>query len=348
VDAIAARRRLLVTLDLLQLPVIASVPLAHAFHDLTLSQLYAVAATSGLLGGVSAIAVPAFVPEVVPADRLVPANAKLAGARSVGQIAGPGLAAALIQNVGAAAAMTADAVSYGLSSLALLLPRPAGNAQRPSGSRPGLLQSLRAGWGAVRARPGLARLAVAAAALNLGGGGLGGLYAYFVYHVLHLSPAQVGVTFSAYSVAAVGAVLVTKRVVARLGLARVIPVFGPVAAATLFLIPAAVLLPALPALLVYELAFGFCATVWAIASVTLQQLLSPPDQLGRVLGLSRSIGLLVVPVGSLLGGVLAGALGTIPTLVAFAAVALLGTLAAVRVRPAAVEEPSSAANEGSR
>jgi predicted MFS family arabinose efflux permease len=190
-------------------------------------------------------------------------------------------------------------------------------------------------------------LAVAAAALNLGGAGLGGLYAYFAYHVVHLSPAQVGVTYTAYSVAAIGAVLVTKRVVGRLGLARVIPVFGPVAAAALFLIPAATLLPALPALIVYELAFGFCATVWAIGSVTLQQLMAPADQLGRVLGLSRSIALLVVPVGSLLGGVLAGAVGTTPTLVAFAAVALVGTLTVATVRPAAADAPNSATDPGS-
>ncbi|MER6302818.1 MFS transporter [Kitasatospora sp. NPDC001539] len=337
VDRVAARRRLLVTVDLVQLVLIATVPLAHAAGALTLVHLYAVAALSGALGGLSAIAVPTVVPAFVPAEGLVAANAKLAGARSVGQIAGPGLAAGLVQAVGAATAMVADAVSYGLSALALSLPRlrrdPAPDAPA---ARPGIAESLREGVGVLRDQPVLARLAVAAAALNFGGAGLGGLYAYFAYEVADLGPGEVGASTAAFSVAAVTAVLTARKVIARVGLTRVIPLFGPVAAAALFLIPVASLGFALPVLITYQLVFGFCATVWAVSSVTLQQLLSPPDQLGRVLGLSRSLGQLVMPVGALLGGTLAGVAGTSGALVVFASVALAGTLVVATTRPRTV------------
>ncbi|MFG2846525.1 MFS transporter [Kitasatospora sp. NPDC048296] len=343
VDRVASRRRLLVTVDLVQLLLIATVPLAHAAGALTLVHLYGVAAVSGALGGLSAIAVPTVVSDFVAKDGLVAANAKLAGARSVGQIAGPGLAAGLVQAVGAAAAMVADAVSYGLSAVALSLPR----LQREAGAearqtaRPGVVESLREGAGVLRDQPVLARLAVAAAALNFGGAGLGGLYAYFAYEVAGLGPGQVGVTTAAFSVAAVTAVLTGKKVIARVGLTRVIPVFGPLAAAALFLIPAASLGFALPVLVTYQLVFGFCATVWAVSSVTLQQLLSPPEQLGRVLGLSRSMGQLVIPVGALLGGALAGAVGTAGALTVFASIALAGTLVVVTTRPTAALPPEA-------
>ncbi|MFE5582261.1 MFS transporter [Kitasatospora sp. NPDC056531] len=338
VDRVASRRRLLVTVDLVQLLLVATVPLAHAAGALTLVHLYGVAAVSGALGGLSAIAVPTAVSDFVAKDGLVAANAKLAGARSVGQIAGPGLAAALVQAVGAATAMVADAVSYGLSAVALSLPRLQRDAEattRPT-ARPGVVESLREGLGVLRDQPVLARLAVAAAALNFGGAGLGGLYAYFAYQVADLGPGEVGVTTAAFSVAAVTAVLTGKKVIARVGLTRVIPVFGPLAAAALFLIPAASLGFALPVLIAYQLVFGFCATVWAVSSVTLQQLLSPPDQLGRVLGLSRSMGQLVIPVGALLGGALAGAVGTAGALTVFASIALAGTLVAVTTSPRTV------------
>jgi MFS family permease len=338
VDRVTSRRRLLVTVDLVQLLLIATVPLAHAAGALTLVHLYGIAAVSGALGGLSAIAVPTAVPDFVPKDGLVAANAKLAGARSVGQIAGPGLAAGLVQAVGAASAMVADAVSYGLSAVALCLPRLQRDAEaeaRPA-ARPGVVESLREGAGVLRDQPVLARLALAAAALNLGGAGLGGLYTYFAYQVADLGPGEVGVTTAAFSVAAVTAVLTAKKVIARIGLTRVIPVFGPLAAAALFLIPAASLGFALPVLITYQLVFGFCATVWAVSSVTLQQLLSPPEQLGRVLGLSRSMGQLVMPVGALLGGTLAGAVGTVAALTVFASIALAGTLVVVATRPTAV------------
>ncbi|MFD5463612.1 MFS transporter [Kitasatospora sp. NPDC127059] len=334
VDRVASRRRLLVAVDVLQLLLIATVPLAHGAGALTLGHLYAVAAVSGALGGVSAIAVPTVVADFVPKDGLVAVNAKLAGARSVGQIAGPGLAATLVQAVGAATAMVADAVSYGLSALALSLPRLRRGAEpEQPAARPGIVASLREGVGVLRDQPLLTRLAVAAAALNLGGAGLAGLFAYFAYQVVDLGPGELGLTQAVHSIAAVTAVLTARRVIRRIGLTRVIPVFGPLAAGALFLIPLASLGAALPVLIAYQAVFGFCATVWGVSWVTLQQQLSPPEQLGRVLGLSRSIGQLVMPVGALLAGTLAGAVGTTGALAVFASIALAGTLAVVTTRP---------------
>ncbi|MFJ4186149.1 MFS transporter [Kitasatospora sp. NPDC089509] len=338
VDRVVSRRRLLVAVDVVQLLLIATVPLAYVVGALTLVHLCVVAAVSGALGGLSAIAVPTVVADLVPKDGLVAVNAKLAGARSAGQIAGPGLAAALVQWVGAASAMLADAVGHGLSALALSLLRlrprlPQGGESERSAARPGVVESLREGVDVLRERPLLARLAVAAAALNLGGAGLAGLFAYFAYQVLGLGPGELGLTQAVYSIAAVTAVLTARRVIRRVGLTRVIPLFGPLAAATLFLIPLASLGAALPVLIVYQLVFGFCATVWGVSWLTLQQQLSPPGQLGRVLGLSRSIGQLVMPVGALLGGALAGAVGTTAALAVFAAIALAGSLAVVTARP---------------
>jgi MFS family permease len=334
VDRAASRRRLLVSADILQVLVIASVPVVHAAGHLTLGQLYGVTAVSAVLGGVSAIGVPALVPDVASRDQLVSANSRIAGARSVGEIAGPGVAAFLVQGIGAAAAMTADAVSYGVSALTMLIPRLSASRRSGEGLRreSGILQSVREGWQAVRGEPVLARLAVAAAALNLGGAGLGGLYTYFAYRIVRLTPLQVGATFAAYSIAAVAAVITAKRVVRRLGLRRIIPFFGPVAAAALLLIPAASLGAGFPVLIAYELIFGYCATVWAVSSVTLQQLLSPPARLGRVLGWSRSLSMLTLPAGALIAGALAGPLGLTVTLLIFAVVALAGTLAVVTIR----------------
>ncbi|MFD8702535.1 MFS transporter [Kitasatospora sp. NPDC059648] len=344
VDRVASRRRLLIAVDAVQLLLIATVPLAHAAGALTLAQLCAVAAVSGALGGVSAIAVPTVVADFVPRGGLVAVNAKLAGARSVGQIAGPGLAAALVQAVGASAAMVADAVSYGLSALAMSLLRLRRDEERErSAARPGIAESLREGIDVLRDQPLLARLAVAAAALNLGGAGLGGLFAYFAYQVVDLGPGELGLTQGVYSIAAVTAVSTGKRVIRRVGLTRVVPVFGPLAAGALFLIPLASFGAALPVLIAYQLVFGFCATVWGVSWVTLQQQLSPTRQLGRVLGLSRSVGQLVVPVGALLGGALAGAVGTTGALAVFASIALAGTLTVVATRPRPVLPGASGA-----
>ncbi|TWJ29125.1 hypothetical protein JD81_02631 [Micromonospora sagamiensis] len=127
------------------------------------------------------------------------------------------------------------------------------------------------------------------------------------------------------SAAALAAVATARRVVGRFGLDRSIALFAPVAAGSLLLIPAASLAAPLLLFVVYELIFGYCATVWSVASASLQQQLVPAERLGRVIAFSRTVSILAVPVGALVGGVAADVWGLPGTLTGFALVALAGT-----------------------
>ncbi|MDG4765942.1 MFS transporter [Solwaraspora sp. WMMD406] len=332
VDRVTDRRRLLVLASAGTAVAVLAVPVAHLAGVLSLPLLYAVAALSGILGGLVTIGVQATVPQLVAPERLVGANAALAGAQSAGQIAGPALAGWLVQTLGGALAMSANAVGQALAALgfAALRPRPVAPSATPAGAtRQRPLRDLRDGVAALRGRPVLVRIAVTAAALNLGGSAIGGLYVLYAYRILQVSPWLLGLTFAVNSVAAVVAVLTAGRVVARLGHTRVVPVFAPAAGAALMLIPLASVTPPVVTLICYEAVFGYCATVWLIASVSLQQSLVPARLLGRVLALSRSLAVIAVPVGALAAGVLAQVWGVLPALTGFAAVAFLGTVAAV-------------------
>ncbi|WBB97206.1 MULTISPECIES: MFS transporter [unclassified Solwaraspora] len=333
VDRVVDRRRLLMAASAGTAAVVLAVPVAALAGVLSLPLLYAVAGLSGVLGGLVTIGLQATVPQLVEPDRLVPANAALAGAQSAGQIAGPALAGWLVQTLGGALAMSANAAAQALAAVgfAALRPRPGGPPPAPEHP----LRALRDGVAALRGRPELVRIAVTAAALNLGGSAIGGLYVLYAYRVLDLSPWVLGLTFAVNSVAAVAGVTTARRVIARLGHPRVVPVFAPLAGAALMLIPLAAVTPSVLTLIVYETIFGYCATVWLIASVSLQQSVVPGPLLGRVLALSRALAVLAVPIGSLLAGVAAQLWGVLPTLICFAAVAFLGTVAVVSRRVAA-------------
>ncbi|WDZ83217.1 MFS transporter [Micromonospora cathayae] len=392
VDRVRSPRRLLVGTDLLHAAVVATVPVLYLLDGLSLPYLVVVAGISGILAGVTDIAVTAVLPRLVAADRLVGANAALAGARAAGQILGPALGGLLVQALGAALAVAVDTATH-LGSAAVLgrlrgAGRPAGPAPatRTAGpeaasrtygpeaatrtdgpvpaarcadgaaqaghgdqATPGgtaartgrraalrrsgadLRRALREGLDTFREHPLLARLALAAAALNVGGAGLGALYTLYAYRTLGLSPFAVGALWGVNSAAAMLAVGTARRVVGRLGLGRTIALFAPVAAGSLLLIPAASLVAApLVPFVAYELLFGFCATVWAVASATLQQRLVPTDRLGRAIAFSRTVSILAVPVGALVGGVAAQLWGLPGTLTGFALLALAGTTTVVR------------------
>lgn len=85
-----------------------------------LRQLYAVAFLSGAGTIVFVVAYPAFVPSLLPADRLVEANSKLRGSSAVAEVAGPGPGGLLFQRVSAPFALTVYALSFLGSALCMV------------------------------------------------------------------------------------------------------------------------------------------------------------------------------------------------------------------------------------
>ena len=114
-----AKRRLLVTLDLLAAAAVASVPIAYAFGVLSFGQLFALAVFFGVLDTFWDPAWNSFLPRVVPADRLVDANSKVMLSVSATGVVGPGFAGFLVAAITAPAAMVLDSVSFLYSALSV-------------------------------------------------------------------------------------------------------------------------------------------------------------------------------------------------------------------------------------
>jgi MFS family permease len=90
--------------------VLASVPAAWMLDRLSIGYLYGVAFVIGCVFVTAGTAAQIVLTQVVPRARLVEAHAKNALASSAAEVAGPGVAGALIRLVGAPVALLADAV----------------------------------------------------------------------------------------------------------------------------------------------------------------------------------------------------------------------------------------------
>ncbi|HSH89646.1 MAG TPA: MFS transporter [Ramlibacter sp.] len=90
--------------------VLASVPAAWALDLLTINYLYGVGFVIGCVFVTAGTAAQIVLTQVVPRSRLVEAHAKNALAGSLADVAGPGVAGALIRLVGAPIALLADAL----------------------------------------------------------------------------------------------------------------------------------------------------------------------------------------------------------------------------------------------
>jgi hypothetical protein len=315
VDRIA-RRRLMIGCDIGRMLIIGSVPVAVALGALTLGQLFAVALLTGVLTVFFDVAYQSYVPGLIGRAQLTNGNGKLAATQSVAQVAGPGLGGALYGAL-RAGAMTADAVSYAVSTAAMLAirarePRQAG---RLAGAQALPLRTeLLAGIRFIAGHPILRKIAACTATANLFVAMTVALDVVFLIRVLHVRPELAGVLLAVGSLGGVVAGLVSGPCTRWIGSARIIWVsmLGPgVVALLLPLAGTGWRLALFPAGL---FGFSFSGVLYNIAQLSFRQSICPPWLLGRLNAAIRWIVWGTLPLGGVMGGALGSAAGVRATL----------------------------------
>ncbi len=117
------RRSILIGSDVGHALVLLALPVAFVLGHLALWLLYLVLFLVGILDVCAEIAAPAYLPTLIERDQLVAGNTALQTSRSAAQVAGPGLAGALVAAVSAPLAIVGDILSYLASGLLLALIR---------------------------------------------------------------------------------------------------------------------------------------------------------------------------------------------------------------------------------
>ena len=333
------RRRTLATTLLLQVAVLA--PLLVVTDESRIWLLYVVAAAQSVLEQLSTPAEQALVPHLVPADRLVSANAVNGQARNVARLVGSGIGGVVAAWGGLPALAVVDAATFVGAALLVLAIRPLA-AHRPLPD-PSLepapptpwWQEWRAGLAVAAGSPVLRVLLMFSALTAIGEGIMGTLFAPFVRDVLHGGPQGFGLV-----VASVGDRFRPARLLAAASVA-----FGLVDLA-IFLYPLAwvSLVPAVVLMVVV----GVPGAAVNASLLTLLQRSTDDAYRGRVFGTLLGLQSGGVLVGSLVAGWLGGyGDGALIATIAWqgAGYVLMGLVVAVTlVRSAdAVEDVRSAA-----
>ena len=156
------RRRIMITCDLARMGLMVLLAAVAAFRlPIVLAPMIAAAATAGAAPYVSCVA--AVTPRLVDDADLPGANAARSAVTGAGIVLGPALGGVLLLFGSAASAFALNALTFGLSALAVLAIRPGGdpNPFRPrrAADRPGgLLREVAQGAVALRAHPAALRL----------------------------------------------------------------------------------------------------------------------------------------------------------------------------------------------
>jgi MFS family permease len=307
------RRMVMIACDLVRFAALGSVPLAFGLGILTLTHLYVIAVITGAGTMVFNAAYQSYLPSLVGLEDLAEGNSKMIASRSVAEVVGPGLGGALVQGIGAARALTLDALSFVVSAASLRGIRGA-ERPRPSEASRGVLDELKEGLSTIGRTLVLRRLAACNVTLNLGLSISDTLFYLFAYRELGLTPAFVGVAVAMRGSGALAGALLAVNLERRIGTARTLVASVALYGAGWTAVPAAAAGLAEPVLMVSAMMIGFGNATYNVTQLTLRQVTTDGRILGRVNATMRALFLAPQPVGALLAGVFAASAGYVPTL----------------------------------
>jgi MFS family permease len=320
------RRPVLIASDLGRALVLLSIPAAGMLHLLSLGQLYIVGFLVGSLTVLFDVAYASYLPALVDRDRLIGANSRLQVTEQGASVIGPALGGSLISLLTGPIAVAVDAVSYRVSAAVLLRIRREEPAPVPGPKDAGVRREIADGLRFVWRQPILRAMALTAGLIQLFGRMVFAVLLLYLVREVGLGAAGVGTVFSIGSVGFVIGALIAGRVSAALGVGRTIAgaavlaslsplvyAFGPRAFAGGFVAAGFFL-------------YGVAAVVWTVNNLSLRQAITPTALLGRTNGSMRLIGWGAIPLGSVLGGLLGGAIGLRQTMVLAALGSILASL----------------------
>ena len=294
------RRRLMIACDIVRALALGTLPFAAAFHALTLAQLFIVAIVTSVASVFFDIAYQAYLPDVVDADELHGANARLEASSSGAQIAGNAAAGALIASLGATLTIAIDSASFGLSVVTLAFVRDKPRERSVAKISIPFVRQLRDGLDYVFSNRALSRIVLCTATSNLGGSMVGAVYLIFAYRTLHLTPTLVGFILAVGNAGFVGAFF-APRIVKRFGLPMTLVSSMGVAALAQFLVPLSMRGFTVPLLIAEQLIASAAAPIYNIAQVSWRQAAVPPELGGRMNATVRTIAWGTLPIGALIG-----------------------------------------------
>jgi MFS family permease len=292
------RKKLMLTVDVLQAVAIATIPLLAAVGALQVWWIYLVVFVNGVLVIFFHAAEFAAIPSLVPGDDLVTANGRIQASYSTAMVIGPLLAGLLATAMPIAALLLIDVASFFVSATLLWRIKGRFNAESPARST-SILTDVAEGLRYVWSHPVLRNISLMMAMVNFVSTTVGTQLVLFVSEQYGASEGQVGLFFSAGSAGVVLLALAAGPLRKRFG-------FSKVALGALMLEGLLIGLMALTrsywiGLLLWGLSSGL-GILFNINTGSLRQAIVPGELLGRVISVAMVLAWSAIPLGALAGG----------------------------------------------
>jgi MFS family permease len=331
----ADRRWTMIACDLGRAVVLVATALAIATGVVSIGLLCVVALVVGSLSVFFSVAYSTYVPSIVEADELVAGNQRLELSDSAAQVVGPSVGGMVLQLAGGAATAALDGVSYLVSAIAIAAARPAREAEPASRpERIAMFAGIGEGLRRVAGDRVLRDLAGSTGLFNLGSGMLLAVVVLFATTEVGLDAAGFGLVYGVGNVGFILGALAVGALTERVGIGRAFAWSTYLGAVAMILIALAGGAAGALLLLAGRFVGAVAAPLFNVNALSLRQARVSDEIMGRVNATFLFIDWGPLPIGSLLGGLLAGGFGPRAALIAAAACGVAGAVW-VRLSPAA-------------
>lgn len=299
------RRPVLILTDLLRGAALLAVPVAVWLDVLSMPLIYAVAFAIGLGTLFFDVAQLSYLPELVEENKLVDANGKLELSRSVAQLGGPGVGGFLVEVLTAPLALLADAITYLVSAVFLLFIKVEERKPAPA-ERLGLRREIAEGIRFVFSHPLLRPLILCATLAELAFAAVLALQIVYAADELHLSAGVIGIVLAVGNAGGLVGALAAEPFSKRFGTGAAFITSIVLFSGGTILLPLSTG-PVVFAAGLFVIYVG--AYVFNVLQVSLCQIVTPPQLLGRMNSVFRFVTWGMIPLGATAGGLLVAPLG---------------------------------------
>lgn len=304
------RKRMMFGADLGRAIFTALIPLSDVLHGPTMAVILLVSAPLAIFRAFFRAGYLASMPNLVGRSQLARGNGILETAFSMSFIVGPALAGLLVTAIGPGPTLGVDAASFAISSLGLFLIRRELKAAtgRP---RARIVDDIREGVTYVVQHPVLRTVILMFAVTSSVLAPIGAAMTFRIVRDLGQSPGAFGLTLTGLGVGTLVGSVVASRLGHGTNVARVLVVAVLLMGAPLI---ASALIGSLPALVALTALSGAGEALLVVVYVSVRAANSPDELVGRIASTARVMALGLIPIGSLVGGVLIDTIGGTGTL----------------------------------
>jgi MFS family permease len=305
------RKRMMFGADLGRAILTALIPLVYLVHGPTMIAILLVSGPLAILRGFFRAGYLASMPNLVGRSQLARGNGILETAFSASFIVGPALAGFLVTVIGPGPTLAVDAASFAISSLGLFL---IGRDLKAPTDRPPsrIVDDIREGVVYVARNSVLRTVILLFATTSAVLAPVAAAMTFRIVRDLGQSPAAFGLTLTGLGIGTLAGSLYATRLGRETNVARVLVLAVVLMGAPLI---AAAVIGSLPMLIVLTAIAGAGEAALTVVYISVRAANSPDQLVGRVASTARVMALGLMPIGSLIGGILIDVVGGTGTLV---------------------------------